>query len=152
MYRRTFAILISVLALAAVAAGCGEDESSSSSLTKAEFVKQGDAMCKEVNRKARNEVGAFLQKNSNGELPNAEQEVVLITTIIAPQLQKQVDGLNELGIPENDNGEIAKFVEEVESVADEAEEDPKAAISEGTPFEEAEDLAKPLGFEECGHN
>lgn len=151
MHRRTFAILISVLALAGVAAGCGDDENTSS-LSKAEFVKQADAKCKKMNEAARNELGAYLQKNTNGEFPGPEEELELVTTIVAPLLQKQVDTLNELGIPEEDNGQIAKFVEEVERVAEEAEDDPKATVSGGAPFEKAEALGKPLGFEHCGHN
>jgi hypothetical protein len=149
MYRRTFALLIGVLAAAVFAAGCGDDDSSAS-LTKAEFVKQGDAICKEANKEGADALGAYLKKEAGGGLPNPEQEQELISTVVVPLLQKQVDGLNDLGIPEDKK--VSEFVEELESVLTEAEENPVGTTASGTPFAESESMAQALGFEACGHN
>ena len=150
MYRRTFAILIGVLALAGVAAGCGGDDSDS--LTKAEFVKQGDAMCEEVNNDARAELGAFIAKargSKGGVTPSQEEE--LVTTVIVPLFQQQLDGLNELGTPEGD-AEAEEIIKGMEEVLAEAEANPVGLASSGDPYGKSEQLALDYGFKSCGHS
>lgn len=152
MYRRTFAILISVLALGAFAAGCGDDDESTETVTKAEYVEVGDAACKEAVKTGREELEEYLSEQNDGKLPSRDQEEELIETVIVPLLEKQIEGLEEAGLPKGSEKEAEAFLTELESVKTEAEENPVGTAASGTPFAESEAMAQALGFKECGHN
>lgn len=150
----TFLAVSLVVAMAAFAAGCGDD-SSANSLSKAEFVKQGDAVCKKANKAEEDELIDYLEKASraNGGKPLTQaQESELVTTVVAPLIQLQVDTLNDLGSPEGSEEQADAFIAELEDVLEEAEENPVGTAASGEPFAESEKMAKELGFKFCGDN
>jgi hypothetical protein len=148
-----FVISLAALALG-VAAGCGDDDSSAAgSLTKAEFVEQGDAICKKANEKGSTQLIAYLKSHAGTEKPlTKEQEKELVSTVIVPLLEKQIDGLNQLGTPEEGEEEAQALIAELEDILAEAKADPIGTAASGGPFAESEKKAKELGFKECGHN
>jgi hypothetical protein len=148
MYRRTFAIFISVLAVAAFAAGCGdEDSSSADSLTKAEFVDKADKVCSDIEKDTRKKLLAA-SKLAKGSSPK-QQEEVLVTTIIAPTLQSQAEELGALGAPEGDEEEVEAIVEELEAVAKEAETNPVGISTKADPYREADQMMQDYGLDTC---
>ncbi|MGN6665112.1 MAG: hypothetical protein ACTHK6_13055 [Solirubrobacterales bacterium] len=157
---KTILVLLAVLA-ALVVAGCGggggETESTATttteepqSLTKAELIQQGDAICGEVNAA----VGALGSEASEAAVP-AQIEKTSNLYI------GMVERLKELGAPEGDSGEYAKFWESAEELAKiegevklAAEREDTAALgaaaSKAAPaLEEFESQAAIYGFEEC---
>jgi hypothetical protein len=156
MYRRTFAIFISVLAVAAIAAGCGSsDDSSTSSLTKAEFIKQASDVCKEINKESQDKLQAAIKTQENvPPAKNVDQvgiEERLISTIVVPALTKQNEELTKLGAPEGDEGEVDAILEALEKVTKEAEENPIGVTSKADPFLEVDQLSKGYGLDACRH-
>jgi hypothetical protein len=146
--------LAALVALAALIAGCGGgDETTDSAtvaLTKAEFIKQGDAICKEGNEKNEAEAeeyaeenGFTLEKASKDELEEAVGEVLV------PSLNRQADELDALGAPEGDEGKVEEIVVALEDATAEIEDDPSLVFEEKT-LEEPNKLADAYGFKVCG--
>jgi hypothetical protein len=151
--KRICTMLAAVVALAAVAAGCGggdgEDEAT---LTKAQFIKQADKICKKISEKNKEDFQAFVQKaqgeggleKSGGDIG---QEVVL------PNFEAKVAQLTELEPPSQGEKQITAWYEALEAALEEAQEDPNTLIgfaaSPDAPLVEANRIAREYGFEEC---
>lgn len=151
MYRRTFAILISVLALAGIAAGCGGgDDGESNSLTKAEFVKQASQICDEIDKETQKNLEAAA-RSQEGVPPSKNTEEQLVNNIVIPALQKQSEQLGELGAPEGDEEEIDAIIGALDDVAADAEANPVGVAAEPTPFREVDELMKDYDLDDCLH-
>lgn len=153
---RRLAALAVLLLIVTLAAGCGSSSSGSGngapSLTKAEFIKQGDAICARGQEKFAGEVEAFTKKkklNPSGPLSKAQQEE-LIRAVFVPSLQAQADELEKLGVPSGEEDQADALVEELHGALSEAEDDPSVLI--GPPsgsLVKAAALAKQYGFKVC---
>lgn len=154
-------LLLAVLT-ALVAAGCGggggeTTESTTTTteeaqkLTKSELISQGDAICGEVNAA----VGAL------GSETGEESAVPAQIEKTANLYVGMVERLQELGTPEGDSGEYAKFMEAAEELAKvegevklAAEREDTTALGEAATaaapaLEEFESQAAIYGFEDC---
>ena len=104
------------LALGLIAAGCGGDDGNDDStegtgtggtetLTKAEFIAQADAICKESNKqieKAGKEIG---------ESSSAAEVDAFAADTVAPAIQSQLDGIEALGAPTGDEAQITAILD-----------------------------------------
>lgn len=158
MSKRFIVLLAAVMAFAAIAAGCGSSDDSTTDtdvvvLTKTEFIKQGDAICKQGNETLGKETEEFAEDNDvDTENPSKEDQEEVITTVVAPALQSQADELSALGAPEGEEDTTAAIIEALEDGAQELEDNPDSLLeSAGAgPLEEAGKLAGKFGFKECG--
>jgi ABC-type glycerol-3-phosphate transport system substrate-binding protein len=155
--KRLFVLLAGALAVAIAAAGCGgggDDSGESSSatpLTKAELIKQGDAICTKGNKTIEDEAEEFAESNNvDTENPTKAQQEEVIVQVVAPGVRKQAEEIGGLTPPSGDEAEIKAMVAAVEDGADELEADP-AKLLEGTnPLSKGSKLARSYGFKECG--
>jgi hypothetical protein len=95
------------LAIAVVIVGCGSGGESTSNLTKAEFVKKGNAIC----AKAESERGVLLRKevgSSSNQFTLSEQEE-FVPTFIKPYIHS-ADQLDQLGPPDSEADEIVALM------------------------------------------
>jgi hypothetical protein len=157
-------MLLGIAALVLVAAGCGGSDDSTdtgstsggegSALTKAQFIKQSDAICEEGNEELESEAEDFATENNvDTEDPTTEQQEEVVVEVIAPAIQRQAEGIDALAAPSGEEEEVEAIVAAVESGATEAEEDPGSIIEEsddGGPFAEANKLADAFGLKVCG--
>jgi hypothetical protein len=150
-------LLAGIVAAAAVIAGCGSSDDSSTdsttALTKAEFIKQGDAICEKGSKQIEDEAEAFADENDvDTENPTDEQQEEVIETVVGPSLQTQADELGELGAPSGEEAKVTAMLEALEEGAEELESDPGALLgSDGSdPIDKANDLANEFGFKACG--
>jgi hypothetical protein len=153
--RAFLAALAVLVALAAVVAGCGgggdsTTDSTTVVLTKTEFIKQGDAICKEATENNQSEAEDFAKEN-DFELEKASKDQLeeAIAEVLAPSLGKQAEELEALGAPEGDEQKVEDIIAAVEDAAGEIEDDPSLAFEEGT-LKKANQLAKAYGFKVCG--
>ena len=149
------AIAISVVAVGVLAAGCGggDDTSSetSAALSKAEFVKQADAICAKGNEAIEGEVEEFAEDNDvDIEKPTAEQQEEVIADVVAPATRQQIEEIAELGVPSGDEEQIEAMIESVETGTDELEEQPELLLEEKNPLADGSKLARAYGLKECG--
>jgi len=169
---RLIALLAGVVAIAIVAAGCGSSSSDSSStsassgdttastgdttattaaLSKAELIKQGDAICAKGNESIETEANEFAKENNvNTKKPTKAQKEEVITEVVAPDVRRQGEEIAELGAPSGDEAEVEAIVAAVEGAADELEETPSLLFGEKNPLTKASKLAGSYGFKVCG--
>jgi maltose-binding protein MalE len=168
---RIIALLAGVVAIAIVAAGCGGSSSDSSStsdaggstastgdttattsaLSKAELIKQGDAICTKGNESIETEANEFAKENNvNTKKPTKAQKEEVIVEVVAPDVRRQGEEIAELGAPSGDEAEVEAIVAAVEGAADELEETPSLLFGEKNPLTKASKLAGSYGFKVCG--
>lgn len=138
-----------LVAIALVAAGCGGGGSSSSTtaLTKAQYVKQANAICQkgqQAREAAVNELAEEVKPGADpGELPKNR----LVEVVIDP-LANMVDELAALPAPEGDQEQLEPMVEGYEKAVEEIEENEEAAFS-GEIFKAPDAKALKYGLENC---
>jgi hypothetical protein len=149
------ASIFGVLAIALIAAGCGggNDTTTTASLTKAEFLKQGNQICDEGNKEINAGFEEFLKKNnlSHRQKPTQAQREEVAETVILPGVAKQVEGVKALGAPSGEEEKVDAIIEGAEEAIEEAEEDPAAFVNEegGDPFKEVDKLTSEYGLTSC---
>jgi hypothetical protein len=138
--------LLATLLLALFVSGCGgggddKQASAATSLSKAEFVKQGNAICKKASKER---VAKF--EAHTGDI--STEEIVLKYTL--PSMQEIGEQLGELGAPKGDEEKIEAIVtgidEGVEKSEEEIEKDPEGFDIYVAP---AEKQAVAYGLKEC---
>ena len=145
---RFFALLIAVAAVAFVAAGCGSDSSttdSTASLTKAEFVKQGNAICDAGNKEINAGFEEFLPK---GKQPSKAELDEAMETVLIPSVTKQVEEIRALGAPEGEEEAVEDFLVGAEEELEKGEEEP-ASLATDASFNKTSQEAKALGLTSC---
>lgn len=130
-------------------AACGGSDDSTTALTKAEFLKQGNAICEKGNQRigkaAEEEFPRSGAKPSQGELEG------FVTQTVIPSVQRQLDQIGELTPPAADEEEVEAILSAAQSGLDKAKADPSLLTKEGPgPFEKANELADEYGLTTCG--
>lgn len=150
MFRGILAVLVGVLAIAVVGAGCGSSDDES--LTKAEFVRQANAICEKGNKQRIKEYTAFLKGRGDEPKTLAEANKGVDEAgeeLLAGFYEKRAEALAELPPPSGDEEEVAAIVDAFEQGADDAAQDP-SAIAGGVPgIEKGVKLAAAYGLEVC---
>lgn len=143
-----------VFALAALAvAGCGGDSSATtltaSSLSKAEFVKKANAICKAGAGRLLNEVTAYQKKH----IDVASVKLIPDTgrTVIRPALQGQIDQIRSLGAPRGDAAKLERFFTILDRGVKEIIGQKKATTFEVAErmLEPANKIASRYGIDQC---
>jgi hypothetical protein len=139
--------ITAVLALGAIAAGCGssDDDSSTSALTKTEWIAKADAICKQGNQQIEQ---AAQQQFGNGKPTAADVRQFGVGTAL-PNTQTQVDKIRALGAPSGDEDQVNKILDTVQADIDKAK---AAGDVEDSTFADGNALAKQYGLEVCGQD
>lgn len=149
-------VLVALLfAIALIATGCGGGGSSSSttaSITKAQFVKKGNAICAAGNKRNQTEFEAYAKKSGlkEGEEPSKAQDEELAETILLPSVSQEVEEIKALGFPSEDAEGAEAVIESAEESIAEGEEDPAAVVTSAKAFKKTNELAHEYGLTVCG--
>lgn len=149
------ACIAASLAIAAFASGCGgggSGEADSSALTKAELIKQGDAICKKAIKREEAGLGAaYAEQKSHASQNKAKQEEELIVSVALPAVAAEANELGALSASSSEEEKISAIAEELQGAIAKAEQNP-ALVMEGAsgPFVQFDKLAKDFGFKVCG--
>ena len=149
--------LVAILTVGLVAAGCGSSSSSTSTaaaLTKAEFLKKGNAICNKGNQQINKVAHQTFSKKKypNGPPPKSVQTKFVTDTVI-PSVQSQIDGIKALGAPAGGEAQVKAIVDAAQSALDKAKADPTVLLqnnSKNDPFAKADQLTKAYGLTACG--
>jgi hypothetical protein len=140
--------LTALVALGAIAAGCGssdDNDSSTSDLTKAEWIAKADAICQqgnqEINQAAHEQFGN--QKPTAADVQQFARGVALLGT------QDQIDKIRALGAPSGDEDQVNKILDTVQADIDQAKS--SGDIEEST-FDDGDALAQQYGLKVCGQD
>ena len=134
--------LVTALALA----GCGGG-GDGKHLSKAEYLRRGNAICKrghdELNRRAQAQFSASPSPNEIVDFGRA-------TGI--PIVEREINGIAALDAPKGDEGKVKKLVSDAQAALVKVKADPQLFIASGSasPFAQANREAKAYGLIECG--
>lgn len=161
------ALLILALVCALLVAGCGGSDSDTSSgtgsttvaavtgpLTKAEFIKRADEICKKADKSVdfRAPMYREIHEKELSKLGPIPAEEKMIRVFIFPSIRKQVREIEALEPPVEDEKKIQRILTAIEVGMKKAEKEPYIVSQEVRgkyPFVEVEGLARAYGFEEC---
>lgn len=144
------------LLVALAVGGCGSGDASagdSAPLSKAELIKQGDAICRHGYEEIKGQLASYFKQHgvdTRSELtPPVLQGFML--EVVVPSLESQIDRLQKLTPPEKDSSDVAGIIAKFEKAADEGRSDPRTLLDpySGT-LGEVGALAKKYGFADCG--
>jgi len=147
------AAIAASVALAVVIAGCGGGDDTTDetvSLTKTEFIEQGDAICKKGNDQSEKEAEEFAEDNHfELEKANKDQLEEAVSEVLVPNLERQTEELDALGAPKGDEDEVEAIIVSLEDATGEIEDDP-GVVFQGEVLEKPSKLAEDYGFKVCG--
>jgi hypothetical protein len=146
-----------VMLAAVLLAGCGGTSGSTGSVTaktgslsKAQFIKQADAICAEQLKQADTAVREYLTKNglkpTTHDISAHESEVV---EAFLPAYQQEIDQIRSLGAPRGDVKQVSAILTALQWNVDEGKAKPAKFLSQEGRFATPAALAKDYGLLEC---
>ena len=152
-------LLIPSLAVALIGvAGCGSSSSSSSTsstaaqaLTKAEYVKQGNAICtaSRVKRQAAFTAYAKAHHLNNNSAPTKAQATQLVTTLVIPSIQATISAVKALVPPSSDQAQVTAMLAASQQDLDRAKQNPAQLVTSGGNFSHSGKLLHAYGLTSC---
>ena len=153
MNKALLAAVAALVALAAFVAGCGGGGDTTDvtvALTKTEFIKQGDAICKQGNEASEKEAEEFAEDNDfKLEKASKEQLEEAVGEVLVPNLEGQIEELDALGAPKGDEDKVEAIITSLEDATAEIDDDP-GVVFEGDVLKKPSKLAQDYGFKVCG--
>lgn len=144
-------VAAAVLAIMAIGCGSGGD-STEATLTKAQFIKHGDAICREAQEKKTKAINAWRHEGPSTGKGLADLSLnelgQIYLTVMLPPVKEASDELAALTPPGGDP-RARKFLGAFAAAVKSVEEKPSQAIKEA-PYASADRLAQAYGFEACG--
>lgn len=155
-----FAVVLIVVLVAAIAvAGCGGSSDASGAggdstapvLTKAAFIKQGDAICQKGGEEVEAAVRVFTRAHgvSQKSEPTKDETEELAEQVVIPGIKSQVRKLGGLNPPPDEAGRVEKMLGGLEAAIKAGEEDPMA-LMRGEVLSKPDEKVKAFGFKVCG--
>src|SRR2546423_10101304 len=151
--------VVGVLCVGLVLAACGSSINNNSTttaaaLTKSEFLKKGNAICKKGNQEINKVANQTFSKKKypNGPPPKSVQ-VKFATDTVIPSVQSQINGIKALGAPKGDEAKVNAIVTSAQAALDKAKKDPAILLQNGPgPFKATNKLTNAYGLKTCGGN
>jgi hypothetical protein len=139
--------------LAVAAGGCGSSgDTTEIALTKAQFIKRGDAICRSHQTERNKAFKAWREEPANKgkkfEDWTKQELGQVYLTVMLPPVKDAWRELDELAESTGDP-KAEKFVSSLESAVKKVEEKPTGALEE-VPYEDANKIAQGYGFKACG--
>jgi hypothetical protein len=136
------------------AAGCGSSKSKSTkttstpAITKAAFLKKGNAICRRGNQQISK---AAKKLSPKGSRPTKAQVTKFAAGTLLPTVQSDVKQLKALGAPAGDEAKVNAILSSAQAAVDKAKKDPLLLASNGPgPFRNTNKLTKAYGLKVCG--
>jgi hypothetical protein len=126
-------------------------ESSQPPLSKAELIKQGDAICTNTDKVQKAKLTAYFKAHPKARGSQVGLREAVLVAGIGP-IRDEAKELGELQPPAGDEKEIAAIVEGIEAAVKASEADPVTALTAGlNPFNGVDELAGKYGFKACAN-
>jgi hypothetical protein len=149
--------LMAALIIGVCVAGCGSSSSTTTettaAITKAEFVTKGNAVCVKGEKAQEAEINAYIKKNGlEKQKPTKAQNVEIVETVLAPNIQSQIDGVKALGAPSGEEQQVNSALELSQQTLEKIEANPELAFGKENAFAAAGKQLHALGLKECAAN
>jgi hypothetical protein len=149
-------VAVAVLLLGLALPGCGgggSPDETTAALTKAAFVRQADAICQGTREEIVKEFSK-IQKLADDPQAREELEYKLISSLLIPSLEHEVEQLRALGAPPG-GAQIERMLKLIEGAIAEAKTEPETYVAGDSyrngsvHFGKAQRLARDYGIEGC---
>lgn len=121
------------------------------SISKAAFVKQADAICEKREKQIQADFLVYAKENKDVKEPTEADYTALIDAVLAPNIEKEVEEIEQLGAPAGDEDEVGEILAARIEGLNHVESSPKTVIDSNEDiFAEASKLAKAYGLKSCG--
>lgn len=147
--KRFCGVALLFVIVAAIAAGCGGDDEATASLSRQQFVKEANAVCKAGERERTEIIEGATKLFKPGEVLSKERKEEFVQTGAVDPYRKMTEQLTELGTPEGEEEQVEAVIEEMERAADKAEENPIKALTSIAPFAAANKAVTDYGIDSC---
>jgi hypothetical protein len=138
-------MLIAILTVGFVAAGCGGGDDN---LTKAEFLKQGNEICKKGSQQIDKEAKKVFTSNQE---PSQAEFNKFVTGTVIPSTQGQIDDIRDLNPPSDDEDQVNAILDSAQAALDKTKQDPTLLQGgKNDPFKKTNQLSKAYGLTVCG--
>jgi hypothetical protein len=154
-----FSIIIATIGLAgAVVAGCGGGSDSNTSITvtpgslsKAEFVKRANQICKAGLAKSQAQAVAFVKEHKLLEGPHVSREEAasIIDSVLGPVYLREAQEIAALGPPKSDVSSVAEIVAAIEADIEADKANPLKVVQSGKIVPTAKQKAEAYGLALC---
>lgn len=152
MSRRPMAMFAAAVVLVVVAGCGGGDSSDDESLTKAEFVEQGSAICAKRVKQIGADIRAGGTNKGGPQETNGPTQGDPVADALLSNFQAEVDELRALGAPSGDEKTIEAMLHAMERGVKEAEANgskEEALFSAGNQLGKGREMAEKYGLEGC---
>jgi len=149
---------VCVFALALLLAGCGSGGSSTGTdagLTKADFIRQAETICKRAKNKIIQQNFAQIRKLADDPKAREDFEYKVVETSVIPALEHEVEQLEALGAAPGNPAQVEQMLKLIEGALAEAKTEPETYVS-GADYRwgsehygKARRLALAYGIENC---
>jgi hypothetical protein len=144
-----------VLTVGLVLAACGSSNNNSTSttaaLTKPQFLKQGNAICKKGSQQINKAGQKIFGTRKQHKKPSKADMTKFATQVLIPNIQSQINGIKALGAPKGDEAKVNAIVTSAQGALDLAKKDPTVLVQNGPgPFKATNKLANAYGLTVCG--
>lgn len=148
--------LLAALIVGACVAGCGSSSTTTettAAISKAEFVAKGNAVCVKGEKAQEAELNSYIKKHGlENKRPSKAQEAELVETVLAPNIQSQIDGVKALGAPSAEERQVNSALELSQQTLEKIEANPELAFGKENVFAAAGKQLHALGLKECAPN
>lgn len=125
----------------------------SSSTSKAEFVRQANAICAAGKKQGLAAMGAYVKQHPTA---SPQEKVKLLTeavqTAFLPEIQTQIDEIRALGAPAGDEGQVNAYLAAMQEGVDAASKASSPSTSLfGQSFKRSAGLARKYGLDSCAY-
>lgn len=150
--------LAAVLAIAVSVSGCGSSSSSTTTettaaISKAEFIAKGNALCVKGQKAQNAGFDAYVKTHGlENKKPTKSQTAEIVETILAPNVQGQIDAVKALGAPSGEEQQVNSALEAAQQALNKVKANPELAFAKDSPFHAAGQQLHALGLTECAKN
>jgi hypothetical protein len=130
--------------VALLAAGCGGG--SEETVTKSDFVRQGNAVCGKWQQARGN---AFQEVNSKFKPPITQAKREKAILYVLEPYGDAIQGLQELDPPAGEEEKVEAMIKAMEEAFDQAQANPGSLISSTAAFNKSNQLVEDYGLKEC---
>ena len=154
---RLVALLIGATITALIVGGCGSggDESESknvtvSSISKAQFIKKVNTICKKGNEKIHSDYLEFSHEKNDNPTPSKAEYTEFVNRVVMPNVTREIDEIRTVGAPEGDEERVEEIIVALEEGLEKTRENPQLALSANREiFAEAIKFAAAYGLTIC---
>lgn len=136
-----------VLVFAFAGCGGGNESTSNGAISKADFLKQANAVCDKQN--AVIERAAKQLAEGKGK-PSRAAQIRFASATVVPSMEAEIAALESIGYPAEDEEAIETFLAEAENALREVKKEPMVLSNGPGPFAGADKFASTYGLSACG--